>query len=523
MQIDPLPVSPSLSPDEAERRFEALQDTLVDQWKAIGSLNALEQTMVVVPSISLDFNAPGLTLQSYEERFLFLLLLLRKPRMRIIYVTSQTILPSVIGYYLGLLPGVIGSHAQKRFFDITPLDGSARPLSQKLLERPRVLDRIRSLMPSPAQTHLVPYNTTELERDLAVRLGIPMYGADPKFFPLGTKSGSRRIFAEEGVPHPIGIEDLTGLADANAAIRRVRRDRPDVSQVLLKLNEGVSGEGNALVDLAGLPESGSSGEEAAVEERLRAMRPEAPSVTYDAFVANLEKHGGVVEERIAGEEFRSPSVQMRVTPLGEVQLLSTHDQLLGGPSGQLYLGCKFPADQGYAAAITREGAKIGKRLAKEGVLGRFAVDFVVVRAHGESEWRVYAIEINLRKGGTTHPFLTLQFLTDGDYDAERAVFKTPAGHEKFYLATDHLESPLYRALTPDDLFDIAVRHKLHFNQSTQTGIVFHMMATLSEQGRLGLTAIADSHAEAEALYARVADVLDAEAKDALIDRGLPGI
>jgi len=45
-------------------------------------------------------------------------------------------------------------------------------------------------------------------------------------------------------------------------------------------------------------------------------------------------------------------VQLRITPLGAVDLLSTHDQLLGGPSGQSYLGCVFPADTGYAALIT---------------------------------------------------------------------------------------------------------------------------------------------------------------------------
>ena len=31
---------------------------------------------------------------------------------------------------------------------------------------------------------------------------------------------------------------------------------------------------------------------------------------------------GVVEERIMGEEFRSPSVQLRVTPLGKVEKLN---------------------------------------------------------------------------------------------------------------------------------------------------------------------------------------------------------
>ena len=170
-------------------------------------------------------------------------------------------------------------------------------------------------------------------------------------------------------------------------------------------------------------------------------------------------------------------MQLRVTPLGEVELLSTHDQLLGGPSGQTYLGCLFPADFGYARAITQEAAKIGARLAQAGVLGRFAVDFVVVRDHQEA-WTPYAIELNLRKGGTTHPFLTLQFLTDGAYDADAALFIAPSGREKHLVATDHLQDELLRGLTIDDLFDIAVRHRLHFDQARQTGVVFHMMGAL---------------------------------------------
>ena len=47
------------------------------------------------------------------------------------------------------------------------------------------------------------------------------------------------------------------------------------------------------------------------------------------------------------------------------------------------------------------------------------------------------------------------------------------------MATDHLEDDLLRGLTIDDLFDVAVRHRLHFDQARQTGVVFHMMGALS--------------------------------------------
>jgi hypothetical protein len=239
------------------------------------------------------------------------------------------------------------------------------------------------------------------------------------------------------------------------------------------------------------------------------MKFEMQSLAYERFLEKLAEQHGIVEERIEADEIRSPSVQLRVTPLGEVELLSTHDQLLGGVSGQSYLGCRFPADEAYASMISREAAKIGRRLAREGVLGRFALDFVVARAKGGS-WKPYAIEINLRKGGTTHPFLTLQFLTDGSYDAETAQFTAPGGRPKFFVASDHVESPAYRALTPEDLFDIALRHGLHFDQTRLKGIVFHMMSALPECGRTGLTAVGDSPAEADALYTKFIAVLEAE-------------
>ena len=495
---------------DSQAEFDQLQKKLIPLWKSIERLNQDPQTIVVVPSMSIDAIGSGTLMQAYEERFLFLLLLLRQPRARLIYVTSQMILPNIIDYYLDLLPGVIPSHARPRLFLIAPLDGSARPLSDKLLDRPRLIERIRSLIMDPARAHLVPFNTTDREKELALRLGIPMYGADPKFFSLGTKSGCRKIFMEENVPHPLGYEDLGSKEEVIKAIAQMRVKKPSIQQVLLKLNEGVSGEGNAIIDLTGLPPPGNSKELSMLEERLRAMKFELPDVTYESYMQKLEERAAVVEERIIGEEFRSPSVQLRITPLGAVDLLSTHDQLLGGPSGQSYLGCVFPADTGYASLITREAAKIGRRLAKEGVIGRFALDFVVVRSSGK--WEPYAIEINLRKGGTTHPFLTLQFLTDGTYDPDTAIFTAPNGRQKFFVASDHVESPRYRTLTPDDLFDIVVRHNLHFGQTRQTGVVFHMMSALGELGRTGLTAVGNSHEDAKATYDRAVAVLDEETR-----------
>jgi len=505
-----------LCSEELDERFAQLQRRLVPLWQLICEVNgAGEQTIVVVPSLTVEFGGlRGSVLQAYEERFLFLLFLLRQPRARLVYVTSQPVVPSTVDYYLSLLPGVIPSHARARLHLITPHDGAPRPLVHKLLQRPRLIERIRELIPDPTRAHLVPFNTTRHERDLALRLGIPMYGADPCHTHLGTKSGSRALFRRCGVSCPAGMEGIRSRAQLVDALVGLMRERPACDEWMIKHDDGVSGEGNAVLSVRGLtwrdPDE--------IDARLASLQLEAENVSVPAFLEKLFAHGGVVEERISGIELTSPSVQLRVTPLGDVEVLSTHDQILGGAQGQKFLGCAFPADPRYASEIARQSRRVGEALASIGVIGRFSIDFVCHR--DEIGWHSYAIELNLRKGGTTHPYLTLHFLTDGRYDPEAGIYHTVNG-AKFYVATDALESPSYRVFTPTDLFDIVVRRGLHYDQIRQTGVVLHMMTAVGDMGRLGFTAVGESAAQAHALFVRMREVLDEEATAALMDRALP--
>jgi hypothetical protein len=137
-------------------------------------------------------------------------------------------------------------------------------------------------------------------------------------------------------------------------------------------------------------------------------------------------------------------------------------------------------------------------------------------------WSDYAIELNLRKGGTTHPFLTLQFLTGGSYDGERGVFLTPAGEPRHLVATDHLEHETLRALSRDDLFDIVARHRLQFDQSRQRGVVFHMISCITELGRIGLTAVGETREDAWEIYQDVERILLEEAAEARREAALDG-
>jgi hypothetical protein len=252
---------------------------------------------------------------------------------------------------------------------------------------------------------------------------------------------------------------------------------------------------------------------------LDKMSFQARDENWESFSGKIAELGGIVEAFIEGEEKRSPSVQGYITPTGEVKILSTHDQILGGPDGQIYLGCHFPADENYRLQLQELGLKIGEILAAKGAIERYGVDFVAVKNPETLVWDLQAIEINLRKGGTTHPFMTLKLLTNGEYDQKTGLFFSQPHQEKYYIASDNLHKPQYKGLLPDDLMDIIAKHHLHFDSSSKTGTVFHLMGALSEFGKLGLTCIGNSSEEAAAIYQRVEQVLDWETEPSSINLG----
>lgn len=499
-------------PGSGEERaaFARLQERLVAQFRDIFPNPRAPRTVVVVPSMSMN---PELLekvsgVQYYEERLLFILMLLRHPNTRVVYVTSQPIAPSIIDYYLHLLPGVPVSHARKRLELLSAYDTSPVPLTRKVLDRPRLVRRIRQSIPDPGVAHLTVFNATPIERTLAVWLDIPLYGCDPEQATIGTKSGSRRMFLDAGVQCPPGFEDLHGVDDMVDALGELRGRNPHLKRAVVKLDEGISGEGNAIFEFARAP-TGSSLLPWIRRRIPHHLRFEATGESWEAYSARFAQIGGIVETFIEGHGKRSPSMQGSVDPLGVTSIVSTHDQVLGGPSGQIFEGCSFPADPDYRQDIQNVGLRLADMLAERGVMGRFSVDFVSVPT--DDGWRHYALEINLRKGGTTHPFKMLQYLTDGMFDPQTGQYYTPNGPVRCYYASDNVVSERYRGMTPEDLIDIAVWHGLHFHSAMQEGVVFHLIGALSQFGKLGVLCIAETIECARQLYVDTVKVLDLEA------------
>ena len=512
----PLPATGSQAEREA---FSRLQLRMADIHRRVFSDPLEPRTVLVVPSLSLP--ETELTkiagVLHYEERMLCMLMLLRLPRTKVVYVTSQPVHPAIVDYYLHLLPGVPSRHAERRLTLLSCDDGAVRSLSAKILARPRLMDRIGAELVAPGNSHMTCFSSTDAERSLAVRLGLPMYACDPALAHLGSKSGSREIFRQIGVDFPDGCERLRDHSDVAESLAELKRRNPGLRRAVVKLDEGFSGEGNAVFAFDGV-EPGSD-----LTQRIRRRLPlglvfEAESENWESYMAKLGEMGGVVESFVEGEGKRSPSVQCRINPLGAVELVSSHDQMLGGRSLQTYLGCSFPADTAYQSAIHGAARRVAEELARRGVIGRLSVDFVSVR-RGDG-WDHAAIEINLRKGGTTLPFLMLQFLTDGSYDPASGLYRTRSGQPRYYVASDNVQSPSYRGLVPDDLVDIAVCIGVHFDAANHRGVVFHLLGALSEFGKLGMVAIAESPDEARTLFDETVAVLDRETNGGAVSSDL---
>lgn len=496
--------------EEEREAFRHIQERFCQQFERVFPDKLAPRTVVILPSFSLDQDILSKITGAvyYEERMLCLLMLLRMPLTRIIYVTSMPVADSIIDYYLHLLPGITGYHARKRLTMLSCYDSSIKPLTQKILERPRLLQRIRAQITDVDSTHLTCFNITPLEKTIAVQLGIPLFGTDPDRFYEGSKSGGRKTFRESGVHFPEGFEDLNTKEDVIKALAALKRKHPELKKAVVKLNEGFSGDGNAIYTYPSsiLNDSLERNIETSFPEHFRTVAADVPVAL---FFQKFNQMGGIVEVFLEGDVKKSPSVQCVINPNNEVEVVSTHDQLLGGADGQVFLGAIFPADQEYNVSLAAVGKRVAETLIGKGALGRFSIDFISIRQENGT-WIHHAIEINLRKGGTTHPFLMLKFLTDGTYDADTGEYFTAGGHKRFYFASDNVCNVKYKGLTPDDLLDISIYHQLMYDGAAQEGVMFHLVGALSEFGKLGLVCIGNTPERAQEFYDRTIRILDEE-------------
>lgn len=488
-----LPVGTELTHEERQQAFQY-------GFRAHDGFGPPDGTIVVFPSLSFPETElrkiTGVTY--YEHRLLCLMLLLAEPARRIIFVTAADIDPEVLDYYLGFLPDPDGARGR---LDIVSLN-DPRPcaLSQKLIEQEHVLDEIRERLAGASSAYLMPFNVTDAELEVAERLEVPLFGPMPDQVWHGTKSGSRQIATQSDVPVLDGYENLRSTEDVDAAIGKLRQLPEPPDGVVLKLNYGFSGQGSAIVDCVDY-------------EPPTLERPTdfcGDGETWASYASKIRGEGAVVERLLTDELVASPSVQVRILPDGTPSVISTHDQVLGGEHDQVYLGCRFPASDRYRAEITACAQRVTARLAERGVMGMFGMDFLVHRGTSSSDaLHVALAEINLRLGGTTHPYVMAQQLTRSTYDPGSGTLRDPEGNPVCYVASDNIKLPNLVGVAPGAVLDALRRAGLLWDPEARVGTTAHLLGALTEFGKMGTLCVARDLDHAEAMARDVMDVLAA--------------
>jgi hypothetical protein len=288
--------------EEEKIQFKKIQSCFAEQFDKAFPDKLAPKTVVIIPSLTMDqeilSKIQGIT--HYEERLLCFLLLLRMPRTHVVYVTSMPIDPVIIDYYLHLLPGITGHHAQKRLHLLSCYDSSGRSLTEKILERPRLIERIKQSIPDNHFAHMACFNVTEKERKLSVELGIPIYGCDPDLFSLGNKSEGRKIFKACGLNVPAGFEDLYTEKEIINALVELKKQNPSLRKAVVKLNDGFSGDGNAIFSYDGVKEKDDLNHKINSYFYAR-MKTVATDLDLKEFLEKFKKMGGIVEEFVEGE------------------------------------------------------------------------------------------------------------------------------------------------------------------------------------------------------------------------------
>ncbi|KAI9101716.1 hypothetical protein DFS34DRAFT_647505 [Phlyctochytrium arcticum] len=496
-----------------------------------------DQDLIVLPSLTFD-NIELSKIDhvlNYEERLLFHLLHLAHPTTRIIYITSMPLDPEIVDYVLSLLPDASQSTARNRLFLFSVHDSSPYCLAQKLLCRPRLLNRIKALV-RPNRARLQVYRRTMFEYRVARVLGLTLPAASAESMRWGTKSGSRECFRSAGVRHCVGTyKSVRTIDDLVSKIAEVMREQQRTGQGIscrgmIKLDESFAGMGNVIVDLGSAAEileargEGRSSLEQSIRTALENMEFDASPSSSDAederdpftqFTAALASIGAIFETFIPTHKGQTtPSAQVHISDTGRVTVLSTHEQIM---DGQHYTGCGLPAHEGYAAEINQAIQRIGAVLAAKGVVGHFGVDFVANPRDSDklnaTAYDLYALEINLRVTGTTIPLMSLLLLT--------SIHTVPSPmpplhllHGKYYQTSDHFGSDAFQVFTPGDIPHILHTHCSHlaWTPKRQTGVLLYMLCGVAESGRFGAMFVDYSREGCEQMKLDFGEVLEREAR-----------
>ena len=211
-----------------------------------------------------------------------------------------------------------------------------------------------------------------------------MYGADPRLADWGTKTGCRRLFAEEGVPSPAGRTRT--CTPSTTSPTRCWRCGPRAGRRWAARSSSSTRASPARATRSstwpacpapGRPAERGRGRATRLRgDAAREPRRAARRVRREARRARRHRRGARDRRRGAQPQRAAP----RPARAARSSCSRRTTSCSAARAGRATSAAKFPADFAYARAIIGRGrARSAPGWPTEGVLGRFAIDFVVVR------------------------------------------------------------------------------------------------------------------------------------------------
>ncbi|MBN3306587.1 IQCH protein, partial [Amia calva] len=377
------------------------------------------------------------------------------PNVEVIYVSPVPLGPEVQQYYSRLLELQGGVNSvdprvppSQRFTILTPEALDYFPthsmcLSTLLKYSPRTLSRIRALIQGK-QAYIVGGVLHADDLFVADALGVPILGPEPALARLySTKSGGRRVFSSAGVAAPPGQSDIYTLQQLYDALSQLITDHPEVCRWLLKMDSEFGGRGTAFCDVSHLPcrdwalrEFRHHGPERwshawAQEPVLVKVQEELPGLlarhatpvnttrypTWDAFLQDFLRQGGVVEAYPPSDSVTCLTVDMLIEPGGEVSMLSCGDQL-HGPSPLEAVGSSVPQASVCPAVLHDLCTRVALACCQRRIVGHLTLDLATFLHPRTMEQQVWATDLDLSYSDQLAMTQLLLMMTGGNLDCQ---------------------------------------------------------------------------------------------------------
>lgn len=227
------------------------------------------------------------------------------------------------------------------------------------------------------------------------------------------------------------------------------------------------------------------------------------------YLDDFLRYGGVVEgcpSRISG----SPSVNLCIEPNGDVNILSTHDQIFSPP--YCFVGASFPQSSVPHAALSDAAQAIGQAAYEEGIFGYVGVDFVAFQSEQKS-LRIWAVDMNIRYTPTMASFSLFHFLAGGRFNGHLGCYEVDprAGvvlpsvqyssaqpdedeHSKTklirrcYVMNDYVHHANLSSIRYSHFFNLCRQKSISFDLHERTGIAFNLLDEFSA-GAIGILGV----------------------------------